>query len=172
MREVNEMLEELFSNILEKVDFTAMDKFEALLRKTITRAVLLDHDPKPDITNVSLKLSVLLEGLIPFASSKGKESTLSLGTETFLTITNVLQFELDESEAFLMFHLRRLGKFRKRETDLFNELTPLWKQHPEYEMSKQEFSRALKELMRAKFIQYRRGNILLTPSFIIRYRES
>ncbi len=166
------MLEEIYSNILEKVDFTAMDKFEALLRKTITRAVINDHDPKPYIINVSFKLADLLEGLNTFANSKGKENAQILGTQTFLTITDELQFELDDSEAFLMFHIRRLGKFRKREADLLNELTPLWKQYPEYEMNKVEFSRALKELMRAKLINYRRGNILLNPSFIIRYREN
>lgn len=168
---MNELLEELYAKILEKVDFTATDKFEALLRKCITRAVIHEQDPKPNMVNVSFKLPLLLEGLTPFANSKGKESLLALGTQTFLTITDVLEFELDESEAFLVFHLRKLGKFRKREADLLQELTLLWKEHPEYEMSKQEFSRSLKELMRAKLIQYRRGNITLSPSFIIRYHH-
>lgn len=168
---MNELLEELYAKILEKVDFTAMDKFEALLRKTITRAVINEHDPKPHIVNVSFKLSQLLEGLPTFANSKGKEGALVLGTQTFLAITDVLQFELDESEAFLIFHLRKLGKFRKREADLLQELSALWKEYPDYEMSKIEFSRSLKELMRAKLIQYRRGNIMLNPSFIIRYIE-
>jgi len=112
---------------------------------------------------------LLLEGLAPFANSKGKEGSLVLGTQTFLDITEVLEFELDESDAFLVYHLRKIGKFRKREADLLQELTALWKVYPRYEISKQEFSRSLKELMRAKLIQYRRGNITLSPSFIIRY---
>ena len=169
--EGSELLEEIYNKITENVDFTAMDKFEALLRKTITRAVIHDHDPKPHISNVSFKLADLLVGLNTFASSKGKAHTLRLGTETFLTITHALQYELDETEAFLMFHLRSLGRFRKREADLLQELTKLWQQYPEYEMTKHEFSRALKELMRSKFIEYRRGNLHLTQSFIIRYKE-
>jgi len=31
----------------------------------------------------------------------------------------------------------------------------LWQQYPEYEMEEREFSRSLKNLMRAKFINYR-----------------
>ncbi len=165
------MLEDVYSNILESVDYTAMDKFETLIRKTITKAVLNEQDPKPNITNVSFKLQNLLEGLETFANSKGKANTIVSGTETFLSITDALQYELDGSEAFLMYHLRRQGRFRKRESDLLDELTKLWKDYPDYEMTKQEFSRSLKELMRNKFIEYRRGNLYLTESFIIRYKE-
>lgn len=167
------MLEEIYSNIIERAEaFKGSDKFETLIRKSITIAVLSDHDPKPHIKNVSFKLKELLEGLTTLTNSKGKGVALKIGTETFLIIAEELQFEFDESEAFLMFHLRKLGKFRKREADLLSELTGLWKEYPEYEMAKQDFSRSLKDLMRAKFIHYRRGNILLNPSFVIRYRES
>lgn len=164
------MLEDLHNEIIEKVDFTAIDKFEVLIKSSITRAMIIGED-NPNISSVSFKFAQLLEGLGTFANSKGKEKAPAIGAETLMTITNALQFELDESEAFLLYHLRTLGKFRKRESELLDELKKLWKQFPDYEMEEREFSRALKNLMREKFIQYRKGNIHLNPSFVIRYRS-
>ncbi len=164
------MIEELHAQILEAVDFTAIDKFQNLIEKTITRAVISGED-NPDITSVSFKFGDFLAGITPFANSKGKENAYDVGSQTILAVTNALQFELDEGEAFLLFHLRSLGKFRKKEAELLKELKGLWGQWPDYQMEEREFSRALKGLMRDKFIQYRKGSIHLNPSFVIRYRS-
>lgn len=163
------MLEEVYAEIFEKTQFSSHDKFDTLIKSTITRAII-ENDRRPDMISISFKFGTLLAQLNPFASSTGKENTLKLGTETLLAITNALQFELEESEAFLLFQLRQVGKFRKKESDLHNELKKLWKQYPEYEMEDRDFSRSLKNLMREKFIEYRRGNIKINPAFIIRYR--
>ncbi len=163
------MFEEVYSEILEKVSFTATDKFEDLVRKSITKAMIIG-DENPNVTSVSFKFGQLLEGITYFAHSKGKENALKLGSDTILIITNALQYELDDTEAFLLFHLRNLGKFRKKESELLSELKKLWVQYPDYEMEDREFSRALKSLMRDKFIQYRKGKIHLNPAFVIRYR--
>lgn len=163
------MLEDVYSDIFEKVDFTAMDKFEALIGKTISRAIIKSED-NPNVVSVSFKCAELFQGITQFANSKGKDQTLILGTETILKVTDALQFELDESEAFILYHIRNLGKFRKREAELLAELKNLWKQFPQFALEDREYSRALKSLMRDKFIQYRKGNIHLNPSFIIRYR--
>lgn len=163
------MLDEIYTDIFEKTDFSASDKFETLIKKSISQAII-ENDRRPDLLSISFKFGTLLPELNNFAASKGKDKTLKLGTETLMIITNALQFDLEESEAFLLFQLRQLGKFRKKESDLHNELKKLWKQYPEYEMEDRDFSRSLKNLMREKFIEYRRGNIKLTPAFIIRYK--
>lgn len=164
-----QVLEEIYEEIKEKTDFTAFDKFEDLIKKTITKAVI-SGDDNPKIFSVSLKFQQLLEGLVYFANSKGKEKAMDVGAQTLLIITDAMQFDLDENEAFLLYHLNKMGKFRKRESDLLSELKKLWQQYPEYEMEEREFSRSLKNLMRAKFINYRKGNILLNTSFVVRYR--
>lgn len=163
------MLEEIYSEIFQNVDFRAMDKFEALIKKTIAGAVITGED-NPDMVSLSFKLGLLLEGLVYFANTKGKEKAPDVGAKTVLTITNALQFELDEAEAFLLYHLNTITKFRKKESELLAELKKLWVQFPEYAMEDRIFSRALKTLMREKFINYRKGNLQLNPSFIIRYR--
>lgn len=164
------MLDQLYPKILESVSFTAIDKFEVLIKTSITQAMISGED-NPNLTSISFKWAKFLEGLPFFANSRGKEQAYKVGTETIMAVTNALQFELDEEEAFLLFHLRGLGKFRKRESDLLKELKKLWVDYPEYEMADRDFSRSLKNLMREKFINYRKGNITLNPSFVIRYRS-
>ncbi len=163
------MFEEIYSEIFQNVDFRAMDKFEQLIKKTITGAVITGED-NPGMVSVSFKFAQLLEGLIYFANSKGKENGLDLGAKTMLTITKALQFEIDESEAFLLYYLHTISKFRKKESELIAELKKLWVTYPEYAMEDLDFSRALKFLMREKFINYRKGNLQVNPTFIIRYR--
>lgn len=163
------MFEEIYSEILGKVEFTAIDKFEALIRKSISRAVINGED-NPNIVSVSFKWSDLLDGLFYFANINGKESAPEDGAKVLLVILEALQYEYDVEDTFILFQLTRLGKFRKREADLLSDLKALWIKNPDYEMSDRDFSRALKVFMRDKFINYRKGNLTLNPSFIIRYR--
>ena len=164
------MLEEVYETILEKVDLTAKDKFESLIRKSITIAIIPEYDPKPNIETISFKFGPLLEGLDSFANSKGKDKTQILGTNLVTIILEALQFEVDESECFLIFQLRKLGKFRKRESEFLAELKKLWKIYPQFELSDNDFSHSLKSLMREKLLLYRKGSIQINTSFVMRYR--
>lgn len=165
------MLEEIYKTILDKVDVTAMDKFEGLLRKSITPAFIPDHDPKPGVEIISFKLGQVLEALDKFSKFNDKDQAMIHGTQNLMAILEGLQFEFDESECFLLYQLRKLGRFRKREKDLSAELKKLWKTFPQFELSDGEFSRALKDLMREKLISYRKGVIQISTSFVIRYRK-
>lgn len=165
------MLEEIYKTILEKVDVTAKDKFENLLRKSITPPYIPDHDPKPGVEVISFKLGPFLEGLDKFSRSHDKDQAMIHGTQNLQAVLEGLQFEFDESECFILFQLRKLGRFRKREKDLLTELKKLWKTFPDLELTDVEFSHALKDLMREKLISYRKGVIQLSSSFVIRYRK-
>jgi len=164
------MLDEVYETILEKVDLTAIDKFETLIKKSISTAIIPEYDPKPNIETISFKFGPLLEGLDAFSKNKGKDQAQVIGTELLLIILEALQFEIDESECFLLFQLRKLGRFRKRESDFLAELKKLWKEYPQFELSDGDFSRALKSLMREKILLYRKGVIQINASFVIRFR--
>ncbi len=56
------MLEEVYKAILDKVDVTAMDKFQALLRRSITVAFLPEHDPNQALRPSLLSLGHSLRG--------------------------------------------------------------------------------------------------------------
>lgn len=165
------MLEEIYKTILEKLDVTALDKFESLLRKSITSAYIPDHDPKPGVEIISFKLAPLLEELDKFSRSHNKDQAMIHGTQNLQVVLEGLQFEFDESECFILYQLRKLGRFRKREKDLLAELKKLWKIFPHLELSDVEFSHALKALMREKLISYRKRVIQLNSSFVISYRK-
>jgi|GEM_PF-1799228 hypothetical protein len=165
------MLEEVYKTILDKVDVTAKDKFESLLRKSIKMAFIPDHDPKPGLETVSFKLGLVLEELDRFSKYNDKDKAMIHGTQNLQGVLEGLQFEFDESECFLLYQLRKLGRFRKREKELLVELKRLWKTFPQFELTDVEFSHALKDLMRGKMILYRKGVIQLNTSFVIRYRK-
>ncbi|MCF8060626.1 MAG: hypothetical protein K9K67_15090 [Bacteriovoracaceae bacterium] len=170
MEDTDNMLEEIHANILEKIKFDKLDKFEILLKSTITHVWSTEKEPDPRFHSVSFKLAEFFDGFTGFLNFYGKENKYQAGVEALSIICNELQIDIDEGECFLIFHIRNLGKFRKRESELLLELKNLWTQYPNYKMEDREFSKALKNLMRNKFINYRKGNLHLNPSVLLRYR--
>lgn len=164
------MLAEVYENILEKSKFDKVDKFEKLLKSSITEVWDQEKEPDPRFQCISFKLAVFFEGFTAFQNFYGKEKKYIAGVEGLQLIFDELQVEVDESECFILYHIRDLGKFRKRESELLKELTNLWHQFPEYKLEGIQFSKALKNLMRNKLIQYRKGNLHLLPSIMLRYR--
>jgi len=164
------MLEEVYANILEKSKFDKVDKFEKLLRSSITEVWDSEKEPDPRFQSVSFKLSTFFEGFSAFQNFYGKEKKYLAGSEALMLICEELQIDVDEKECFILYHIRDLGKFRKRESELLSELNSLWAQFPDYRLEGRFFSMALKNLMRSKLIQYRKGNLHLNPSVLLRYR--
>jgi hypothetical protein len=164
------MLKEVYANILEKFPFDKIDKFEILMRSSITEVWDTEREPDPRFHTISFKLVNFFEGFTGFVNFYGKDRKYQAGTEILSLLCAELDIEVDDSECFLLFHLRSLGKFRKRESELLSELKNLWAQYPEYAMEDREFSKALKNLMRNKLINYRKGNLHVNPSVLLRYR--
>ena len=165
------MLEEFYANILEKIKFDKRDKFEALLHSSIT-SVWREQEQEPDyrFKSISFKIDVFFSKFSPFVNFYGKNRKYLAGAEALYIICSELQIDVDEAECFLLFHIRNIGKFRKKESDLYDELMALWNEYPEFKMESRNFSRALKNLMRNKIIEYRKGNIHLNTSVMLRYR--
>lgn len=164
-------MEETLNNIVEKAKFQKKDLFHDLMRKCIhvsndsTKSTYAIHD------NIVFKVETLFKGLTPFINEYGKDKKYEAGVEALSTICEELGLDIDKEECFILFHIRDLGKFRKKESELLDELKPLWKgQYQDFALSDQDFSYALRGLMQKKFIDYRRGNLHLKPSVIIRYR--
>ena len=101
----------------------------------------------------------------------GREKRYDAGTHALMTILNQLGVDIEKEDCFILFHVRELGKFRIREEKLFKELTELWARYKDYKLEPNDFSYALKDLMRKKLIGYRRGNVTLNESVLIRYRK-
>ncbi len=163
------MLEEVYSNILEKFKLDKIEKFEKLLKSCIREVWDQEKEPDPRFQSITFKISTFFEGFTAFQNFYGKDKKYVAGAEVLYLIFEELQVDIDESECFILYHIRDLGKFRKREAELLKELTNLWQQFPDYRLGDRDFSKALKNMMRNKLIQYRKGNLHLNPSVLLRY---
>jgi len=165
-------MEETFANILEKISFEKKDLFEKLLLKSIhtckdsSKSTYAIHD------NVIFKLDAFFKGFLDFQNAYGRDKRYIAGVEALMVIGEELGIDMDRDECFILYHIRDLGKFRMRESKLHDELKILWKQPPyrDFALVDQDFSYALKSLMKKSFIEYRRGNLHLNPSVLIRYK--
>jgi hypothetical protein len=163
-------MEETIENIVEKVNFSKKQLFGEFLAKCIhvsndsTKSTYAIHD------NMAFLISEFFKGFSSFQNEYGKDKKYLAGVEALMAICEELGVDIDKEECFIMYHLRDLGKFRMKESKLFDELKIEWQRHKEFTLEKVDFSYALKSLMKKKFIDYRRGNLYLNPSVIIRYR--
>tara|TARA_Y100000385_G_C12843423_1_gene529825 strand:+ start:114 stop:617 length:504 start_codon:yes stop_codon:yes gene_type:complete len=164
-------MEDTISYILEKIKFKKKDMFEKLLLKILavahedTKTTYSTHD------NIVFRTSVLFAGFSPFHNELGKNKKYEAGVHALRVICDELLVEVEDSELFILFHIRELGKFRKKESDLLKELKSIWGQYSAYKIEDCDFSYALKNLMRLKFIEYRKGNLHLNKNIIVRYRN-
>ena len=164
-------MEDTISNILEKIKFKKKDMFEKLLLKILavahedTKTTYSTHD------NIVFRTSVLFAGFSPFHNELGKNKKYEAGVHALRVICDELLVEVEDSELFILFHIRELGKFRKKESDLLKELKSIWGQYSAYKIEDCDFSYALKNLMRLKFIEDRKGNLHLNKNIIVRYRN-
>lgn len=172
MNEYNENNEyqETIDNIYNSVGFDKKESFRVFLQKCINVSLDPHKSTYAVHDNMTFRIDEFFKGFTTFINAYGKDKKYKAGVDALSNICKELGIELEDSELFIFFHLRNLGKFRMKESTLKDELKPLWKQYPEYQMDDSDFSYALKNLMRNKFINYRRGNMYLNSSLIIRYR--
>jgi hypothetical protein len=168
---MNETIEQSISNICDKANFQRKSIFSNLLTKSLhisndsTISTYAVHN------NLILKMNTLFEGFSPIVREFGKENQYLAGVIALHATFEELGIEVDKEECFILYHMRTLGKFKIRESKLKEELTVLWKRYKEYALEDQDFSYCLKNLMRNKLIDYRKGNLQLKQSVIIRYRR-
>jgi hypothetical protein len=163
-------MQEVVENILEKLDYENKDKLSALLYKVIEEVRFDEEEPYPIYKEVLIRLDILFDGFSPWINNYGKDKKYESGVEILGLICEELGIEVEKSECFILFHLRDLGKFKMRESKLINDLRPIWGQYKHYKLEDGEFSYALKCLMRNKLIHYRKGNLQLNQTVLVRIK--
>ncbi|MCO4795167.1 MAG: hypothetical protein KC493_15730 [Bacteriovoracaceae bacterium] len=163
-------MEETINAIVEKIRFEKKQKFSELITKAIYICKDTEKGPRAAHDNVVFKIDTLFAGFPDFINEFGKDKKYEAGVEALSVICEELGVDIDKEECFILFHLRDLGKFRLKESKLHAELKILWRQYKNYELNDQDFSRSLKSLMRMKFINYRKGNLQINKTVLIRYK--
>ena len=164
-------MEETIDAILEKIEFEKKDLFKILIQKCIHESSDSTISSYATHPNVIFKTEVFFKGFPTFINEFGKDKKYVAGVHALMVILEELGIEIEKEECFILFHIRNAGKFKIKETKLLEELKSEWARHKEYKLENQDFSYALKNLMRIKLIDYRKGNLQLKPNILIRYRH-
>ncbi len=167
------MIEQIIDNIVENANFHKKESFKQFLTKCIYqyyRPEEADKESTREYKSIVFKADYFYKNFSPFINEYGKDKKYEAGVKALSAICEELKIEISKDECFILFHLRDLGKFRIKEDKLLKELKSLWGQYKEYALEGQDFSHALRTLRNERVIQYRKGNILVSPTVIIRYR--
>jgi len=164
---------EEIENIVEKISFTKKDSFSNFLAKCIKPYINKDESDRESqrtFRSIIFSIDVFFKNFSPFINERGADKKYEAGVEALYLISEEIKLNLDESECFILFHLRDLGKFRIKQSKLYEELQKVWGQYKHYRLDEQDLSAALRVMRKNKIIEYRRGNLQLATSVIIRYR--
>lgn len=164
-------MQESIKRIVEKVNFEQKPRFSSFLNKCMKISWDSATNVYSSHENVLFITDVFFEGLSKFSNSLPKDVKISRGVETLLIIFEELGFDIEPEEAFIFFHLRDLGKFKIKEDKLKNELKSLWGIHKDHFLDDSDYKGALKNLIRANLIEYRKGTIGMSKEIIIIYKR-
>lgn len=162
---------EVVAEIKEKITFTKKDAFAKHLNRCIEFINESEHGTAGNFSSVVFKMEDFFKGFSPFISEHGKNRKYESGVEALSLIFDELGVDVDKKECFVLFHIRSLGKFKIKETKLYDELKGLYGEYKEYKLEEKELSYALRSLMKKKFINYRKGNIQVNPNALFRYKK-
>src|SRR5690606_29271699 len=168
------MIPEIIENILNKVNFRKREDFHEFLKKCIYQYYNERDQHKEDereYKSIVFKLDLFFKNFGSFINELGKDKKLESGVVALMAIAEELQIEIEPSEAFILFHMRDLGKFKIRESKLLDKLKSVWGQYKEYKLDDADFSAALRTLRNERLIDYRKGNMAYNPMIILRYKE-
>lgn len=158
-------------NIVANINFVKKDEFKLLLEKSIHVSNDSSNDELLENPNIIFKMDTFFKGFPLFINEHGKDKKYEAGCHALMTIFEALGVEIEKQDCFILFHVREIGKFRIREEKLYKELDEIWSRYKDYRLEPIDFSYALKDLMRKNLIGYRRGNITMNQSVLIRYRK-
>ena len=164
-------MEEKFNKIVENISFKKKQLFKIHLDKCLSLYFPEKAEEDPRYTGVIFRIQDFFKGFTPFINEHGKDKKYEAGVEVLNLIFEELELEIDKEECFMIFHLRDLGKFRKKESDFLKELKGLWGTYKDYKLDDLEFSHALRNLRNNKIIKYRKGNLHLNQNIILYYKN-
>lgn len=158
-------MREIIQGILDKVQLDNKEPFSKFLYKCIKQSK--EHT---SITQI-FRINVFFEGIGKFANTLPKDKRLLFGVTTLEAILSTLGFLIEPEEAFVLYHLRDLGKFKIKDDKLFEQLKEPWGLNKEYVLTTQDFSLTIKALRHMGLIEYRKGSINLKPNITITYKD-
>ena len=154
------------SAVLEEVAIKNEVKLSHLLANSI-KQIRMINNVMLGTPVLELKLQIFLKGIELVLSEVSKKEKMELILKIMVVTFSKIGFEISDKEAFVLYEIRDLGKFRLKDSKLFSDLEKSWNASPDYRVDKSEFKVIINELKNIKFIDTRRGSITLGESIII-----
>ncbi len=158
-------MREIIQGILEKVELDNKEPFSKFLFKCIKQSK--EHTAVTQI----FRITVFFDGIDKFANTLPKDKRFIFGVTTLEAILAQLGFKIEPEEAFVLYYLRELGKFKIKDSKLFEQLKTPWGQYKAYVLTEQDFSLTIRALRRMALIEYRRGSLNLKQNITITYKD-
>ncbi len=113
------------------------------------------------------KIPKFLLGIKAVLNEVPKAQIMDKTIDLILLVLDQLDYEISREEAFVLYSLKDLGRFRMKDSKLFSDLESLYSTHPSYRLDKSDFKDVLKELKNVGLIELRRGAIMLSERLMI-----
>lgn len=166
-------MEEIVERISDNLTFKHQDKFKDLLFKNLKVADDAEKSTYAIHDNLKFNFHDFFIGFKHFENELGKDKKYTCAIDVLKEITDELGFEFEDSHLFVLYHLKDLGKFKIRESKLYSDLETVWsKGYHSYKLEVNDLTYVLKDLMRAKFIEYRKANISMNKTILVRFRTA
>lgn len=164
-------MEEIIERICANVEYKNADKFKDLVYKNLKVADEAEKSTYAVHDNLMFKFSDFFTGFRDFENELGKDKKYLSAVNALRAITDELGFDFEDKHLFVLYHLKDLGKFKIRESKLYKELLGIWSGvYKDFKLEENDLTYVLKDLMRAKFIDYRKSNIAMNKTILVRFR--
>jgi hypothetical protein len=154
-------------NILEKVELKSEKALSWLLDDCMNRRTVLNTMPGMENT-FEFKYQKFLKGIDVALNGVPKSEVSQTAVKVLCAVFEEFEIDVTEPEAFIIYTIRDLGKFRTKDKKLLPELKGYWGTLKEYTLDDSEFAVTLRELKNVGLIDFRRGAITLPENFVVR----
>ncbi len=164
-------MEEMISAILERSNIENKEKLSLFLSRCIKASPNTARSTYSEHENVLFMTDVFFDELKKITNDVTNEKKFLLGVETLFITLEELGLPVEKQDAFIVYQLKDLGKFKIKDKKLLSDLKGLWGQYKEYTVEESDFMYTIKNLMRMGIVNYRKGNLNLKQSIVISYKN-
>jgi hypothetical protein len=156
------------ANILEKLELKNEKSLSWLLDECINRKTALNKVPGEEDT-FEFRYQKFLKGMDTILNGQGKNNAPHVAVKILITVMEEFKIDISEEEAFIIYNLRDLGKFKEKDKKLFGNLKGQWGSLKAYALEETEFNETLRELKNVGLLELRKGAISLPQNVVVRF---
>lgn len=156
----------LKEEIIEQLELKNETHVSHLITNSFTTHKLLNNMllEKP---RTEFKIPKFLLGIKPIVNEIPKRDIMDKTVQLIVLVLEKIGIELSPEEAFVLYQLKDLGKFRLKDSKLFQDLEKEYSTHSAFRVEKSEFKQILIELKNVGLIELRKGSIMLSERVMI-----